>query len=178
MNKTFIVIGVILALLVVTNTQGLAEEDVIYGCVGKFYGNLRIVSNPSECKCWETSISWNRGPCEPSPTLPDLVGTWDASSYNNGYSGETGRITFFDDNTFEIEGTLSVIIGCTRVECPAPTGTYEMFDGIIQLKLDGVNPSSGSEYTPAYCFPLVTGQNYISLTRAMTQAILKKSMDN
>lgn len=58
MRKLFLAIGVILALLVATSIQSFAEDDIIYGCVGKA-GKLRIVDDPSECRKSETPIYWN-----------------------------------------------------------------------------------------------------------------------
>jgi len=60
MRKSFVVMGILIAFLVVTCTEASAEENVIHGCYSKFRGHLRIVKNPKQCKRWETPISWNR----------------------------------------------------------------------------------------------------------------------
>ena len=60
MKKSFVVMGILIAFLVVTCTEASAEETVIHGCYSKFWGRLRIVNNPKQCKRWETPISWNR----------------------------------------------------------------------------------------------------------------------
>lgn len=59
MKKVFIATGIILAILVVTSLQSLAEENVIYGCANKTNGQLRVVSSPNECRQPEVAISWN-----------------------------------------------------------------------------------------------------------------------
>lgn len=53
-----------------------AEETIYYGCYQKMNGQLRIVSNPSECRPSEVPISWNQiGP-------PGLIwqGPWNADT--------------------------------------------------------------------------------------------------
>lgn len=71
MKKLFMAMGIILALLVATSVQSLAEENLIYGCVDK-KGHLRIVSNPQECKKKKTAIYWNKvGPEGPQGTQGD-----------------------------------------------------------------------------------------------------------
>ena len=60
MKKSFVVMGILMAFLVVTLTEAAAEENVIHGCCSKFWGHLRIVKSPNQCKRWETPISWNQ----------------------------------------------------------------------------------------------------------------------
>jgi hypothetical protein len=69
MRKALITTGVILLFLVVTSLQTLAEENVIYGCIKKANGKLRIVDSSTECKKQEIAIYWNKvGPQgEPGP---------------------------------------------------------------------------------------------------------------
>ena len=74
MRRALIAIGVILLFLIVTNLQSLAEENVIYGCVRKKNGNLRIVSDCNKCKRWENCISLNiQGP-QGEPGQPGELG--------------------------------------------------------------------------------------------------------
>ena len=49
MRKALIATGVILVVLVVTNFQCYAE-DLIYGCINKANGKLRVVSSPTYAK--------------------------------------------------------------------------------------------------------------------------------
>lgn len=66
MKKLFITIGVSFVFIVATSVQSSAE-NLIYGCYKKQNGQLRIVSDPSECKPSEVPISWNQAG-EPVPT--------------------------------------------------------------------------------------------------------------
>jgi len=73
MKKSFVVMGILMAFLVVTLTEAAAEENVIHGCCSKFWGRLRIVKSPKQCKRWETPISWNQQgqPGEQGPMGPE-----------------------------------------------------------------------------------------------------------
>jgi hypothetical protein len=65
MRKAFIATGVIILVLVVTNFQSYAE-DLIYGCIKKYNGKLRVVGSPTECRKLEIAIYWNKvGPQGP-----------------------------------------------------------------------------------------------------------------
>jgi hypothetical protein len=60
MRKVFIAAGIILLVLIVFSLQSIAEENIIYGCINKTNGNLRVVSSPAECKQPEIAIYWNK----------------------------------------------------------------------------------------------------------------------
>jgi len=76
MRKVLIVTGAILLFLVATNLQSYAE-DLIYGCINKTNGKLRVVSSPASCKQREIAIYWNKvGPqgLQGEPGLPGEQG--------------------------------------------------------------------------------------------------------
>ena len=50
MKKVFMVLSLVLLVLVITSVHSLAQQNVIYGCVDKKSGRLRIVDNPSKCR--------------------------------------------------------------------------------------------------------------------------------
>ena len=56
--KRIIVIVFAGLLLFSGNAFGTEEENIIYGCYQKENGQLRLVSDPGECKKSENSISW------------------------------------------------------------------------------------------------------------------------
>ena len=51
---------VLLAIFVLMSSQSMAAENVINGCLNKKTGALRVVSDPSKCRKYETPISWNQ----------------------------------------------------------------------------------------------------------------------
>jgi hypothetical protein len=62
MKKTMVIITIICVLFIVMASTCFAD-NVIYGCVGKFTGNLRVVGETSRCFPTESRISWNiQGP--------------------------------------------------------------------------------------------------------------------
>jgi parallel beta-helix repeat protein len=65
MKKILVTLGVVLAILVVTNIPCLAQE-LINGCYKKNNGQLRIVSDLSECNNSELPISWLSAESGPS----------------------------------------------------------------------------------------------------------------
>ncbi len=72
MRKLFIAVGVIVSFLVVTSLQSYAE-DLIYGCINKTNGKLRVVGSPTECKQPEIEIFWNKvGPEGPKGDSGDI----------------------------------------------------------------------------------------------------------
>jgi hypothetical protein len=83
-------------------------------------------ATPNADISWEGQLVTQAVPHQLSKKL--LIGVWETQSYNNGFNGEIGHITFFEDNTFEIEGTLSIIPGCSLFSCTASTGTYQVLD--------------------------------------------------
>jgi hypothetical protein len=58
-------------------TPTVTDDNIIFACVNKTNGNMRYVSDPSECRRPEYSIEWN------------IVGPTGASG-PSGPSGETG----------------------------------------------------------------------------------------
>ena len=59
-NKSLITGCIVLLFLIVAVAATSYAESVIYGCVNKKFGTLRVVSSPTQCKpLFETSISWN-----------------------------------------------------------------------------------------------------------------------
>jgi hypothetical protein len=58
--------SIFLAILVIAGFPQLGDAGVIYGCVGKMGGLLRIVGGAGKCTRYETEISWNQvGPTGP-----------------------------------------------------------------------------------------------------------------
>jgi hypothetical protein len=73
MRKALIATGVILLVLVVTNLQSIAEENIIYSCVDKS-GKFRKVNAPNDCKESETAIYWNKVGPQGEPGQPGEQG--------------------------------------------------------------------------------------------------------
>jgi len=70
MKKLTILLGMILAISVLSGFRCYGQEDVsvIWGCYQKDQGQLRIVSSPDLCRPQEVPISWNQvGPGVPVP---------------------------------------------------------------------------------------------------------------
>lgn len=66
MRKSFLVLVAFMVLLWASSTDSWAESNVIYGCVQKITGSLRIVSKSGQCRPLETPISFNQtGPQGP-----------------------------------------------------------------------------------------------------------------
>ena len=52
---------------------GLADNNIIYGCIQRFTGKFRVVNNPSKCRPPEIAISWNKvGPVGPKGDTGDM----------------------------------------------------------------------------------------------------------
>ena len=72
-RAALLAVSLCITILCITGVPRTADAQVIYGCVGKIGGVLRVVSGPSHCiKDLETAISWNiSGPIgQPGPQGP------------------------------------------------------------------------------------------------------------
>ena len=59
MKKITIASIIIFLFLIGASVQVNADNNVIYGCLTKELGWLRIVGSPNECRSWEFAIAWN-----------------------------------------------------------------------------------------------------------------------
>jgi hypothetical protein len=105
MKKLCIAMWIIFAFLVITNLPSYADEDVIYGCIGKLTGRLRVVTGPNQCRGWETAISWNKaGPQGPKgdkgdsgpigPEGPPGVGCLGVYNGDGTFLGYFGKVIY------------------------------------------------------------------------------------
>jgi hypothetical protein len=70
-KPTFALLAGICIIFLLTTSQSFAADSIIYGCVHKNTGSIRIVSDPSQCLAKvESVISWNQaglaGPTGPA----------------------------------------------------------------------------------------------------------------
>ena len=103
MKKLCIAIGVIFAVLVISTAPSYAGKDVIYGCIGKETGRLRVVSSPTNCKRSEIPIFWNKvgpqgeqGPVGPQgpegPQGPAGAGSLGVYNGDGRFLGYLGKV--------------------------------------------------------------------------------------
>jgi hypothetical protein len=104
MKKLSITIGIIVGLLVATNIQSSAQDE-IYGCVNS-RGILRIVGGPDQCNRGESEISWNQtGPVGP-PGPPGSPG-------DPGPPGPTGAGGILvQDSLTPTAQDLGILVNC------------------------------------------------------------------
>jgi hypothetical protein len=68
--SALVVVVSILGMILVTEVPSYSQNTVIYGCIKKSTGQIRIVSAPGQCKSNEALTSWNsQGPQGP-PGVP------------------------------------------------------------------------------------------------------------
>ena len=60
MRKAALVVMIIFTVLAMMSVQGWCEDGEIHGCSSIWGGKLKIVSDTSECRWWETPISWTQ----------------------------------------------------------------------------------------------------------------------
>jgi hypothetical protein len=118
MKKSFVVMSILIAFLVVTCMEASAEENVIHGCCSKFMGHLRIVKSPDQCKRWETPVSWNRQgevaeQGDPAPAGETLSGSLAGQRCADGQF-----VTGFDANGDIICGGVDPCGDGVGVDCP------------------------------------------------------------
>jgi len=66
MSRIAIAVVMILAVSIGTSLKSSGEDNMINACYTKHLGWIRVVSDPGECRSWESPISWNRiGPQGP-----------------------------------------------------------------------------------------------------------------
>jgi hypothetical protein len=65
--KVVTAVGFCLAILVITGIPQVSDAGVIYACVDKRTGAMRMVSSATRCTSKETAVSWNQeGPAGPT----------------------------------------------------------------------------------------------------------------
>jgi len=74
MRKIFIICNLVFAILLMIQTETLAQ--VINACANHGNGTLRLVNSPEDCKPMETAISWNTGGIQ-GPPGPAGTACWD-----------------------------------------------------------------------------------------------------
>lgn len=101
-----------------------------------------------------------------------LVGEWIAKSFNNGFHGETGSITFHSNGSFSLNGgTASILPGCSMT-CSPGGGTWDFIDGgLIKLNIDGTN-SSGRPYEASYVLPVISQKKDFVLMQGFNMTVL------
>lgn len=108
----------------------------------------------------------------------DIIGEWYTLSLNNGIyeklNGE-GRVRFYANKTFQIlSGKNTVVPGCSS-DCTGAMGTWSIENGLIlMMQLDGIDPGSSLPWLKGWGFVMVNEGKYITLTRAMSQTLMKK----
>jgi hypothetical protein len=146
MRKLSVILGAILVLLVATSIQSFAQE-VIYGCCQKNNGQLRIVSDPNECRRSEIPISWyaaerpqgEQGPpglhcwdldgdheCSDAEDINDdgVCDAYDCQGVSGVQTGEiTGTIDFCDEAGPD-DGILVYIPGESFMVKTGPSGAF------------------------------------------------------
>jgi hypothetical protein len=140
MKKFFIVCGLVIAFLLMVQSETLAQ--VINACVNNRNGALRIVSDPVDCSSKERAITLNQagtpgpqgqsgtacwdlnanGVCDPEENK-DGIGSCDALDCQGapGPAGPSKSVLCYDNNGNE----LGIVIGYTG--------------GVVGLFLDGIN---------------------------------------
>lgn len=113
---------------------------------------------------------------EESELVDLIVGQWAVKSYNNGFQGEEGSITFTDDGRFLIEiGTISVFYSCSKISCPETEGTWEILgNDALKVTYAGVDPMTNESYKSAYPFVINKSDNKIVFSRAYNNSIMYK----
>ena len=114
---------------------------------------------------------------ETEPNLSDFfIGTWSAKSYNNGFEGNEGSITFHSNGAFSLNsGTLSILVGCNTQDCPSSGGTWEALDhNLLKMTLDGLNPINNEPYGSSYPFIVNITADKVSLARSFNFTLLVK----
>jgi len=142
------------------------------GCSGGGSGNANADGLDTATKVLASNVVLNKTSVDTSssdlqstleevqPILSDIaVGTWNTSSYGNGYAGETGSITLKSDGTFTVNSGVISLFGAAVVPlcggshtCGAlagHTGTWEVVKGLLlKLDLDEI-PGIAPEFTKA-----------------------------
>jgi hypothetical protein len=105
-----------------------------------------------------------------------LSGTWTAHSYNNGYQGEAGTITFYPNGTFQVTGGfLGVLITDCGQDCTGRMGTWQVIHGnVLKMKLDGIDANTNRPFDFAFPFQVDVQRNQIELVRAANLTVLTR----
>lgn len=126
-----------------TSIQSWAQDDVIHGCVQKRSGKLRIVSDPSKCKWWETPISWNQaGPQGPKGDKGDVGPQGPA-----GPQGTVGGIMVYDAS--EPPQYLGILLGHSQAD--TMYGAVDIFIPSLN-KASSINQSTGDVVIHTYYY--------------------------
>ena len=114
---------------------------------------------------------------EADPALTDLiVGAWEVKSFNNGFEGETGRVTFNADGNFVIDaGTVSVFYSCSKVSCPETAGVWEVLDGdVLKVTFNGINPDSNASYRSVFPIVVKKSASKLVFVRSFNNSVMSK----
>jgi hypothetical protein len=130
----------------------------LLGCSGGGSGNANADGIDTTTKVLASNVVLNNSSVDTSssdlqsyleevePILPGVfIGTWNTSSYGNGFAGETGSITLRSNGTFTMDNGVISLFGAAAFTlcggsytCGAlagKTGTWEVVKGVL-LKLD------------------------------------------
>ncbi len=180
MRKQAFTIVIILGLLFLTWLPSQALNNVIHACAKKKTGQVRVVSDPSQCKKAEYPISWGEGTVPQNP-VPNFQGeqcwsihiTEDANPPADGgtalmrvgvtYMGDAyyslqGFVTIPNSNPVIVDGS-AVIVGnevFVHVNMSVDNSLELNRDGIIgQMRLD-ISTLNGTIWSIADQFDTVT----------------------
>jgi hypothetical protein len=105
-----------------------------------------------------------------------MIGSWDVKSYNNGFQGETGNITFFSNGKYSIIGTMSVAPGdCMLTGCGSDNGTWSVIDNtLFSMTANGTSAIAGRPYDTAYVNVSKWTASEMTLNRTFNTSIMTK----
>ena len=104
-----------------------------------------------------------------------MVGRWNVLSYdtyNYSHGGGGGILTFYEDNTFTLEGEMNAfydIAACYTTECTVNTGTWEVVEDDILMLTPDVNKDS-----PSFLLAHSNTGSQITFTRGNALSIFKR----
>lgn len=136
-KRILLAIGLISCMVFTSFSYSFADE-IIYGCVKKGSGKLRIVSHPDECKKNEASISWNRmGPQGPQGEQgPE--GTCECPITQEMYDELLDRLDHIDNcQDYDSDGyTVGALCG-GEIDCD--DDNPDVYPGAAEIPDDGLD---------------------------------------